>query len=90
VSQRGRDIHDRDSVDLIAPMSLARGSLASARRMWGGPSALLCAKAHKILDRLDPPGLRRNRDRLRPKGFADLYRLLLPSHRPKRPRGFRA
>src|SRR5699024_9195562 len=31
VSQRDRDIHDRDSVDLIAPMSLARGELTTNR-----------------------------------------------------------
>jgi hypothetical protein len=119
-SQRDRDIHDRDSVDLIAPMSLARGDLTTKRsiraarvgahgkhavssahgtelsvvdRQWrklrsfdggptvdayvAGPSALLCAKAYKIHDRLDPSELRRNADRLRPKDFADLYRLLL-------------
>lgn len=120
ISQRDRDIHDRDSVDLIAPMALARGDLTTNRsiraarvgahgkhavsatrgtelsvldRQWrtlrsfdGGPtvdayvaghSALLCAKAYKIHDRLDPTELRRNADRLRPKDFADLYRLLL-------------
>ncbi len=120
VSQRDRDIHDRDSVDLIAPMSLARGGLTTNRsiraarvgahgkhsvsatrgtelsvldREWrtlrsfdggptvdayvAGPSALLCAKAYKIHDRLDPTERRRNADRLRPKDFADLYRLLL-------------
>lgn len=120
VSQCDRDIHDRDSVDLIAPMSLARGDLTTNRsiraarvgahgkhavssthgtelsvvdRQWrklrsfdggptvdayvAGPSALLCAKAYKIHDRLDPSELRRNADRLRPKDFADLYRLLL-------------
>lgn len=120
VSQRDRDIHDRDSVDLIAPMSLARDGLTTNRpiraarvgvhgkrsvsatrgtelsvldREWrmlrsfdggptvdayvAGPSALLCAKAYKIHDRLDPIELRRNADRLRPKDFADLYRLLL-------------
>jgi hypothetical protein len=31
ISQRDRDIHVRDSVDLIAPMSLARGDLTSTR-----------------------------------------------------------
>lgn len=120
ISQRDRNIHDRDSVDLIAPMSLARGDLTKNRsiraarvgthgkhavsatrgtelsvldRQWrtlrsfdggptvdayvAGPSALLCAKAYKIHDRLDPTELRRNADRLRPKDFADLYRLLL-------------
>ncbi|MEE6286288.1 hypothetical protein V2J52_01320 [Georgenia sp. MJ173] len=120
ISQRDRDIHDRDSVDLIAPMSLARGDLTTNRsiraarigahgkhavsatggtelsildRQWrtlrsfdggptvdayvAGPSALLCAKAYKIHDRLDPTELRRNADRLRPKDFADLYRILL-------------
>jgi hypothetical protein len=120
ISQHDRDIHDRDSVDLIAPMALARGSLTSNRsiraarvgahgkhavsatrgtelsiidRQWrtlrsfeggptvdayvAGPSALLCAKAYKIHDRLNPAELRRNADRLRPKDFADLYRLLL-------------
>jgi len=97
VSQRDRDIHDRDSVDLIAPMALARAGLTTNRsirsarvgrhgrhaisatvgtelsvldRQWrtlrsfdggpavdaygAGPAALLCAKAHKIHDRLDP------------------------------------
>ncbi|MFV0461192.1 MAG: hypothetical protein ACK5MT_20765 [Actinomycetales bacterium] len=120
ISQRDRSIHDRDSVDLIAPMSLARGDLTTDRsiraarvgahgrhavsatrgtelsvldRQWrtlrsfdggpivdayvAGPSALVCAKAYKIHDRLDPTELRRNADRLRPKDFADLYRLLL-------------
>lgn len=120
ISQRDRSIHDRDSVDLIAPMSLARDGLTTNRsiraarvgahgkhavsatrgtelsvldRQWrtlrsfdggpsvdayvAGPSALLCAKAHKIHDRLDPAEMRRNADRLRPKDFADLYRLLL-------------
>ncbi|WP_285723898.1 hypothetical protein [Psychromicrobium xiongbiense] len=124
VSQRDRSIHDRDSVDLIAPMSLARADLTTSRsiraarvgarvgahgkravsatrgtelsvidRQWrtlrsfdggptvdayvAGPSALLCAKAYKLHDRLDPTELRRNADRLRPKDFADLYRLLL-------------
>lgn len=42
-----------------------------------GPAALLCAKAYKIHDRLEPTELRRNADRLRPKDFADLYRLLI-------------
>lgn len=120
ISQRDRDIHLRDSVDLIAPMALARGSLTSGRRIraarvgphgkhavsatngtelslidreWrtlrafdDGPTvetyvasaaALLCAKAYKIHDRIDPTELRRNRQRLRQKDFADLYRLLL-------------
>ena len=120
ISQRDRSIHDRDSVDLIAPMALARGDLTTNRsiraarvgahgkhavsathgtelsvidRQWrtlrsfdggptvdayvAGPSALLCAKAYKIHDRLDPTELRRNADRLRTKDFADLYRLLL-------------
>jgi len=31
IAQHDRDVHDRDSVDLIAPMSLARGTLASHR-----------------------------------------------------------
>lgn len=120
ISQRDRGIHTRDSVDLIAPMSLARGNLTSQRDIRSarvgahgkravsatagtelsivdrqlytlrafdggstvdayvaGPSALLCAKAHKVQDRLDPAELRRNSERLRPKDFADLYRLLL-------------
>lgn len=33
--------------------------------------------AYKIHERLDPAELRRNSERLRPKDFADLYRLLL-------------
>lgn len=41
-----------------------------------GPSALLCAKAYKLHDRMEPSELRRNRERLRPKDFADVYRLL--------------
>ncbi|WP_460945907.1 hypothetical protein [Okibacterium endophyticum] len=120
ISQRDRNIHARDSVDLIAPMALARGNLTSSREIRAarvgvhgkhavsatrgtelsvldrhlhtlrsfdsgptteayvaGPSALLCAKAYKIHDRLDPTELRRNAERLRPKDFADLYRLLL-------------
>jgi hypothetical protein len=110
VSQHDRHIHDRDSVDLIAPMALARGGLTTNRsiraarvgahgkhavsatrgtelsvpdRQWrtlrsfdngptvdayvAGPAALLCAKAYKIHDRLDPTELRCNADRLRPK-----------------------
>lgn len=120
ISQRDRHVHDRDSIDFIAPMSLARGDLATNRsiraarvgahgrhavsatrgtelsvidRQWrtlrsfdrgptvdayvAVPSSLLCAKAHKIHDRLDPAELRRKADRLRPKDFADLYRLLV-------------
>lgn len=129
VSQRDRSIHDRDSVDLIAPMSLARDGLTTSRdiraarvgahgkravsathgtelsfldRQWrtlrsfdggptvgafvAGPAALLCAKAYKIHDRLDPTELRRNADRLRPKDFADLYRLILAAT-PEEARG---
>ncbi|WP_137826005.1 hypothetical protein [Brevibacterium sp. 2SA] len=41
-----------------------------------GPTALLCAKAYKLHDRMEPSELRRNRERLRPKDFADVYRLL--------------
>ncbi|WP_209326342.1 hypothetical protein [Brevibacterium renqingii] len=41
-----------------------------------GPTALLCAKAYKLHDRMDPSELSRNRERLRPKDFADVYRLL--------------
>lgn len=59
----GHDIYMCDSVDPIAP--IAR------------PTALLCAKAYKIHDRLDPAELRRKSDRLRPKDYADMYRLLL-------------
>ncbi|GAB2518822.1 hypothetical protein [Paramicrobacterium agarici] len=120
ISQRDRGIYVRDSVDLIAPMSLARGDLTSARTIRSarvgahgkravsatrgtelsiidrslmtlrsfdegpavdayvaGPAALLCAKAYKIYDRLDPAELQRNADRLRPKDYADVYRLLL-------------
>lgn len=120
VSQRDRSIHDRDSVDLIAPMSLSRDGMESTRtiraaRVGGhgraavsatagtelsvvdrefrllrafdggegvmayvaGPTALLCAKAYKLHDRMDPSALARNSDRLRAKDFADLYRLLL-------------
>lgn len=120
ISQHDRGIYLRDSVDLIAPMSLARGNLASSRDIRAarigthgkhavsatrgtelsildrqlctlrsfdggptveayvaGPAALLCAKAYKIHARSEPTELRRNADRLRPKGFADRYRLLL-------------
>lgn len=120
VSQRDRDIHDRDSVDLIAPMSLSRDGVTSQRKIRAarvgghgskvvsategtelsltdrhvrtlrafdagpevdvyvaGPTALLCAKAYKLHDRMDPKQLERNPDRLRVKDFADLYRLLL-------------
>lgn len=119
-SQHDREASMRDSVDLIAPMSLARGNLTSGRAIRSarlgphgkhavsatrgtelsvldrrlitlrsfddgpavdayvaGPSALLCAKAYKIHDRLDPTEHRRNPDRLRPKDYADLYRLIL-------------
>ena len=120
ISQRDRDIYLRDSVDLIAPMSLARDGVTSRREIRSarvgthgkhavsatrgtelsildrrlvtlrafdggptvgayvaGPTALLCAKAYKIHDRLDLTELRRNADRLRPKDYADMYRLLL-------------
>ncbi len=120
VSQRDRDVYMRDSVDLIAPMSLARDGLTSARKIRSarvgthgkhavsatpgtelstldrrlitlrafdggptvdayvaGPTALLCAKAYKIHDRLDPAERLRNAARLRPKDYADMYRLLL-------------
>lgn len=42
-----------------------------------GGAALICAKAYKVIDRLDPREHARNPDRLRPKDFADLYRLLI-------------
>lgn len=42
-----------------------------------GPSALLCAKAYKLHDRMDATELARNSERLRPKDFADVYRLML-------------
>lgn len=42
-----------------------------------GPSALLCAKAYKLHDRMDVTELARNGERLRPKDFADVYRLML-------------
>lgn len=120
IAQRDRSVHVRDSVDLIAPMSLAREGVATTRdiraarvgphgkhavsatrgtelavldRTWrtlrsfddrpgvetyiAGPSALLCAKAYKLHDRLDPAELRRNAERLRPKDFADVFRLIL-------------
>lgn len=120
ISQRDRSVHERVSVDLIAPMALSRDGLTTKRRIraarvgrhgkhtvsatrgtelsvldrqWrtlrsfdggptadayvAGPAALLCAKAYKIHERMDPSQLRRNADRLRPKDFADLYRLLL-------------
>lgn len=120
IAQRDRSIHVRDSVDLIAPMSLAREGIGSTReiraarvgphgkhsvsatrgtelavldRKWrtlrpfddgpsvetyiAGPAALLCAKAYKLHDRLDPTELRRNSERLRPKDFADVFRLIL-------------
>lgn len=120
IVQRSRSIHMRDSVDLIAPMSLARDRFDSKRdiraarvgphgkhavsatrgtelavldREWrtlrsfddgpsvetyiAGPAALLCAKAYKLHDRLDPTELRRNSERLRPKDFADVFRLIL-------------
>ena len=120
ISQRDRDIYLRDSVDLIAPMSLARDGVTSRREIRSarvgthgkhavsatrgtelsildrrlvtlrafdggptvgayvaGPTALLCAKAYKIHDRLNLTELRRNADRLRPKDYADMYRLLL-------------
>ncbi len=42
-----------------------------------GPTALLCAKAYKLHDRMNAKQLERNPARLRVKDFADLYRLLL-------------
>lgn len=120
ISQRDRDIHDRDCVDLIAPMSLSREGMTSGRSIRAarigahgkaavsategteltfvdrqlrtlrafdggstvdafvaGPTALLCAKAFKLHDRMDPKRLERNPERLRVKDFADVYRLLL-------------
>jgi hypothetical protein len=44
-----------------------------------GRAALLCAKAYKVHDRIDTKEFQRNADRLRPKDFADMYRLLLAS-----------
>lgn len=118
IAQRERSIHARDSVDLIAPMSLSRDGMTSRRAIRSarvgdhgtsvsatagtelsvvdrhratlrafdsdasvetyiaGPAALLCAKAHKIHDRMKPSELERNSQRLRPKDFADVYRLL--------------
>lgn len=119
ISQRERSVHDRDSVDLIAPMSLSRDGLTSTRSIRSarvgdhgkhavsatsgtelttvdrfrtvlhafdsdsfaetyvaGPSALLCVKAFELHDRMDPADLRRNKERLRPTDFADVYRLL--------------
>lgn len=120
VSQRDRDVRDRDSVDLIAPMSMSRNGVTSERKIRAarvgvhgsrtvsategtelsltdrqmrvlrafddgpevevhiaGPTALLCAKAYRLHDRMDLKPLQRNPERLRVKDFADLYRLLL-------------
>ena len=63
------------STDTCEPFDRSTGT--DGRSICGWPSALLCAKAYKLHDRLDPTELRRNADRLRPKDFADLYRLLL-------------
>lgn len=119
ITQRDKSIHDRDSVDLIAPMSLSKDGLTTTRTIRSarvgdhgkravsategtelslvdrfhaslhafdsdasvdtyiaGPSALLCAKAYKLHDRMNPDELRRNGERLRAKGFADVYRLM--------------
>lgn len=44
-----------------------------------GKAALLCAKAYKVHDRMNAMEFERNPDRLRPKDFADMYRLILAS-----------
>ncbi|MDN4639427.1 hypothetical protein QCD70_04140 [Agreia sp. PsM10] len=44
-----------------------------------GPAALLCAKAYKVIDRLDPKELERNPARYKPKDIADMYRLIVVS-----------
>jgi len=48
----------------------------SAEAYVAGPAALLCAKAYKLHDRMNPNELGRNPERLRPKDFADVYSLL--------------
>lgn len=48
----------------------------NAEAYIAGPTALLCAKAYKLHDRMNPNELSRNPERLRPKDFADVYRLL--------------
>lgn len=114
VTESGLSLHQRLTVDLIAPASVAGNGRRSAdlgahgrrtasktegtelmlidrnvmllRSFDGGPSveayvagtaALICAKAYKLRDRLDPTELERNPDRLRAKDFTDLYRLTL-------------
>ncbi|MFY9714172.1 MAG: hypothetical protein WAK00_11920 [Microbacterium sp.] len=119
VSQRHLNIHQRDTVDLIAPFAVSypegtkkprrgarvgdhgKNSVSATpgtelttidRRLVelrsfddrpgvqayvAAPAALLCAKAYKLHDRMDAAELARNSERLRPKDFADVYRLML-------------
>lgn len=125
VAQHHLNIHQRDTIDLIAPyaVSFPEGTRRPRRGARVGehgknsvsatpgtelttidrelvevrsfdddpgvqayvaaPAALLCAKAHKLHDRMDVTELARNAARLRPKDFADVYRLVLaiePEH----------
>lgn len=52
------------------------GSPSAVAYVAGG-AALICAKAYKLYDRMDPREVARNPARLRPKDAADLYRLIL-------------
>lgn len=63
---------DRELVEL---RSFDEGSGIEA--YVAGRTALLCAKAYKLHDRMDATELARNAERLRPKDFADVYRLML-------------
>lgn len=116
IEQRDVPIHQRVTVDLIAPRAVAADNMkrqiraarvgAHGKRSvsategtelsWidrhlmvlhsfdggpspevfiAGPTALLCSKAYKLHDRMNPKELARNRERLRRKDFADVYRL---------------
>lgn len=115
-TERGQDLHDRLTIDLIAPAALAGPGRRAARvgdhgartvsktagtelttvdrslmtvstldsgrsieTYVAGHAALLCAKAYKLFDRLDDRELQRNRQRLRTKDAADIYRLMATS-----------
>lgn len=88
--RRGAKVGEHGSHSVSATrgteLSLVDRSLRMIRSFDDGPdvegyvagaAALLCAKAYKLHDRMNPQELERNPQRLRPKDFADVYRLML-------------
>lgn len=120
-SEHEMSIHERLTIDLIAPASVAGSGRRSAEvgphgrrsvskttgtelslidRQWmtigsfddqepdgegyvAGAAALICAKAYKIADRLDPAELERNPKRFKPKDVTDLFRLMVTKSGPE-------